>query len=213
MPRTDEWTGRIDLLLLVGVFVGIMLGFNIVMAFISNTPFHLFLFALFIFHTFEFVSTVYFRPYRSTVHDFLLLHSPHFMIAFTLCVVEYFVELYLFPSLKEHTVISVIFLTTAMFIAGRNFNHYIETEKRSDHVLVKHGIYAYLRHPSYFGWFWWSISTQCLALNPICTILYAGASWYFFKTRIEYEEETLIEIFGEEYKKYRKETTVGIPFI
>ena len=50
-------------------------------------------------------------------------------------------------------------------------------------------------------------------LNPISVILYALAAWYFFYLRIPYEEETLIKLFGDDYKEYKKRTFIGIPFI
>jgi protein-S-isoprenylcysteine O-methyltransferase Ste14 len=41
---------------------------------------------------------------------------------------------------------------------------------------------------------------------------YTYVSWKFFKERIPYEEKTLMERF-KEYKKYKAESYVGIPFI
>jgi protein-S-isoprenylcysteine O-methyltransferase Ste14 len=96
---------------------------------------------------------------------------------------------------------------------GENFSHIIADEKEDDHVLIRHGIYAYLRHPSYFGWFYWSVGTQLILCNPICTVLYALAAWYFFSSRIPYEEYMLHDFFGEEYISYCKTTVIGIPFI
>lgn len=48
----------------------------------------------------------------------------------------------------------------AMLTAGSNFNHIVQNEKAQSHVLVTSGVYAYFRHPSYVGWFYWSIGTQ-----------------------------------------------------
>jgi hypothetical protein len=61
-----------------------------------------------------------------------------------------------------------------------------------------------LRHPSYFGWFWWSIGTQILLQNPLSVVAYSYASWSFFKGRIEYEERTLCAQFPGEYEKNAK---------
>lgn len=201
------------------------MGFTTVLLFIDDghTPLYLFILLLFIYHVLEFTSSVYPRPYYSSLHDFMLFHSPHFMLALTIALVEYFVELHFVPSLKSHTLLSVVFTgvtlvfqgfrSTAMYYAGTNFNHYIESKKREGHVLVTTGIYKYLRHPSYFGWFWWSITTQCVLLNPVSIVLYSLAAWYFFYLRIPAEEETLVDMFGDEYEQYRKRTVVGIPFI
>lgn len=48
----------------------------------------------------------------------------------------------------------------AMLTAGSNFNHIVQNEKAQSHVLVTGGVYAFFRHPSYVGWFYWSIGTQ-----------------------------------------------------
>lgn len=50
----------------------------------------------------------------------------------------------------------------AMLTAGSNFNHIVQNEKSQSHVLVTSGVYALFRHPSYVGWFYWSIGTQVL---------------------------------------------------
>ena len=207
----------------MGVFIGVVFGFNFIMIFKGETPLHLFLCLLFLYHFFEFTSSTYPRPYRAYLHDFMLFHSPHFMAAFILSIIEYVIERIFFPSLKQHIWISVCFVfvclvfqafrTIAMYKAGSNFNHYIETEHRVGHVLVTDGIYKYLRHPSYFGWFWWSIFTQVVMLNPVCVVLYALAAWLFFYLRIPYEEEMLVKLFGDDYVQYKKRTIIGIPFM
>ena len=48
----------------------------------------------------------------------------------------------------------------AMWTAKTNFNHYVQHIKADGHTLVTHGIYNYSRHPSYVGWFYWSVGTQ-----------------------------------------------------
>ncbi|CAG2182503.1 unnamed protein product, partial [Oppiella nova] len=92
------------------------------------------------------------------------------------------------------------------------------------HVLVTHGIYAFCRHPSYVGWFYWSIGTQVshrfpdtyadiILMNPICCVGYAVMSWIFFRDRIYHEEITLLNFFGDEYLKYKQRVGTGLPFI
>jgi len=73
--------------------------------------------------------------------------------------------------------------------------------------------YQYLRHPSYFGFYYWSIGTQLVLGNFISAILFAIASWMFFHRRIPFEEQTLLKLFPEEYPDYRNKTFIGIPFI
>ena len=68
-----------------------------------------------------------------------------------------------------------------------------------------------LRHPSYFGFFWWGIGTQLVCGNTLCLAGYAVVLWRFFSRRIEGEEGLLVRFFGDEYVRYRDRTWVGIP--
>ena len=39
------------------------------------------------------------------------------------------------------------------------------------------------------------------------------ASWKFFSDRIQYEEATLVEFFGDQYRTYNAKPPTGIPMI
>ena len=97
--------------------------------------------------------------------------------------------------------------------APQHFAHRVATQKPQHHRLVTTGVYSVLRHPSYCGWFWWSLGTQVLLANPVCLFLYALLSWRFFRDRIPFEEATLGAFYPREYPSYRARTHVGIPFI
>ena len=108
-------------------------------------------------------------------------------------------------------IVGQILRSSSQWTAGRHFTHIVAAERVKGHQLVQHGLYSILRHPSYDGWFLWSVSTQLLLCNPICLPLYAYASYRFFAGRIPYEEAALQRIFGDEYKRYKKRTLVLIP--
>lgn len=82
----------------------------------------------------------------------------------------------------------------AMAQAGSNFNHTVQVERKEDHTLVMHGVYAVLRHPSYFGFFWWGIGTQLVLGNVVSLLGYAVVLWKFFSHRID-RECSLLFIF------------------
>ncbi|KAL4746749.1 Isoprenylcysteine carboxyl methyltransferase family-domain-containing protein [Aspergillus terricola var. indicus] len=103
--------------------------------------------------------------------------------------------------------------TSAMAQAGSNFNHTVQVERKEGHTLVQHGVYWVLRHPSYFGFFWWGLGTQLVLGNVVCFVGYAVVLWKFFNNRIQREERFLIAFFGNEYVEYKKRTIVGIPGI
>jgi len=122
-------------------------------------------------------------------------------IAHIAAVSEAAIEFYLFPQRKSAftivTFLGLVFIvigqsirTLAMAHAGTNFNHNIQRQREDGHVLVKTGVYAYFRHPSYFGFFWWGLGTQLLLGNPVCFLGYAVVLWKFFSDRIEGEQST-----------------------
>lgn len=103
--------------------------------------------------------------------------------------------------------------TAAMLQAGPSFNHIVQRNQRADHVLVTSGIYGLIRHPAYFGFFWWGLGTQLVLGNPVCFAAYALVLWRFFSARIREEERFLISFYNEDYVNYRKRVPTRIPFI
>ncbi|KZM21282.1 Protein-S-isoprenylcysteine O-methyltransferase [Ascochyta rabiei] len=186
----------------------------------------LFLGALSVFHFLEFYTTAAYNTPSASVASYLLTNGSQYRIAHTTAFVETLITSYFFSEWqsKIHSPL-VILLGVAMVLvgqvvrsiamaqAGTNFNHTVQSSKNEGHELVTGGLYAYLRHPSYFGFFWWGIGTQVMLGNTLCTLAYAGVLWYFFKTRINHEEKHLIQFFGDDYKAYRVRTRVWIPFI
>ncbi len=79
-------------------------------------------------------------------------------------------------------------------------------------VLVKSGLYRYIRHPLYLSVFLFGIGI--MFKDPRQTRLILGAVILvavYFTARIEEKEMTAK--FGDEYRKYMKETKMFIPFI
>ena len=62
---------------------------------------------------------------------------------------------------------------------------------------------CHFRHPSYAGWFMWSLGSQLILINPICLLAYAYVSFSFFSERIYCEEFMLLKFFGREYREYQ----------
>ncbi|KNZ61978.1 uncharacterized protein VP01_13299g1, partial [Puccinia sorghi] len=85
------------------------------------------------------------------------------------------------------TVCGQVVRTLAMVTAAQSFNHQVSTHvsKQPDHILVTHGIYRFLRHPSYFGFFWWSIGLQLFLNNSLAAVLFTNVLWSFFHRRIQ----------------------------
>ncbi|XP_065218484.1 protein-S-isoprenylcysteine O-methyltransferase [Planococcus citri] len=175
------------------------------------------------FHYSEYLAIAVTNPKTLTTDAFMLNHSLAYKTAACVSWLEFFLEYYFYRDLKDHYYISIIGLLLcicgeivrklSMITASTNFNHIVQTVKHRDHILITHGIYGLCRHPSYVGWFYWSIGTQIVLVNPICIVVYAVASWTFFNGRIIVEEESLINFFGEEYINYKSKVPSGLPFI
>jgi protein-S-isoprenylcysteine O-methyltransferase Ste14 len=79
-------------------------------------------------------------------------------------------------------------------------------------MLVKSGIYGYIRHPLYLSVF--LLGTGVLLKDPGPVQLAFGIInliAIYFTARIE--EKEMISKFGEDYMVYMKETKMFIPFI
>jgi len=190
----------------------------------SHTPFGLYLTVLAFFHFSEFITTGLSNPQNLSFDSFLVNHSVQYGLAMLISWLEYFLQLWLYPDIKlglpmvsyAGFVICLLGELTrklAMLQAGRNFNHLVQSSKADEHQLVTGGIFSMCRHPSYLGWFLWSLGSQVLLVNPLCLVIYGVVSFAFFKERIYVEEYTLIAFFGDHYREYQKKVGTGIPGI
>jgi len=79
-------------------------------------------------------------------------------------------------------------------------------------LLVKSGIYRYIRHPLYFSIFLLGTGIMLKDPAPLQLILAViNLIAVYFTARIE--EHEMIVKFGDEYKSYMKDTKMFIPFI
>ena len=147
------------------------------------------------FHFMEFWITARYNSRRAKVEAFILTsNGAAYSIAHATALMEAVVKSYVFPELKSYPVATYLGLflivvgqtarTLAMKHAGSNFSHYVATRYESGHRLVDTGIYAWLRHPSYFGYYWWAVGTQIMLGNLVCAVVFAAFLWSFFNNRI-----------------------------
>jgi len=72
---------------------------------------------------------------------------------------------------------------SAIWTARDNFTHLVQQEKAQTHTLVTHGVYSWFRHPSYVGWFYWSIGTQVMYTNLISWLIIKQSDYTGFITK------------------------------
>lgn len=80
------------------------------------------------------------------------------------------------------------------------------------HKLVTHGVYKYVRHPSYTGsiLLWLGFT---LLLNSILGFIVMLPSVILVLIRITFEEKMLIRAFGQQYIDFMKRTKKLIPYV
>lgn len=182
-----------------------------------------------LFHMGEFLVAASSRPHDTCAESFMIFHSTAYVIASLLAYIECFLRYALPPFIvspiqPQFWSCSLFALLTLIFYAirligmhqcGSHFSLQIEEVRREEHHLVTTGVYAWCRHPAYFGWFWRTVFAQLILGNFFCFILHSALTWYFFKHRIPYEEHLLEkeEFFGQQYVAYKSRTYIGIPFI
>lgn len=157
-----------------------------------------FLVTLSLFHFLEFYTTARWNTANAKVGSYLLFsNGASYNLAHASAMLEMAVTSVLFPGWQArwtggYTValgfvlvaVGQVVRSVAMAQAGKSFNHIPQKQKREDHVLVTSGVYAWSRHPSYFGYYWFAVGTQVLVGNKICGLIYALVLWRFFSTRI-----------------------------
>ncbi|EAU84877.1 prenyl cysteine carboxyl methyltransferase Ste14 [Coprinopsis cinerea okayama7 len=176
-----------------------------------------------LFHWLEFGVTAGWNREKCSVDSYLLDNGAMYHISNGIAVLEYVLTAAWNPSLKAYPYVTEIGMvwvvfgqvlrSLAMIHAATNFSHTVAFQKRSNHKLVSDGVYAWFRHPSYAGFWYWAVGTQLVLQNPFSTVFFAVVLWRFFYLRTRSEEAALIRFFGDEYVQYRARVKVWIPFI
>ena len=183
------------------------------------------------FHFLEFWVTARYNTPSANVSAFLLTANwPAYAIAHASATIECLLTNLLFPGASWTpgttnwtplivglglvlVVLGQAVRTTGMVQCGESFNHIVQSTRKQSHFLVTHGVYAIERHPSYLGFFWWSLGTQLVLGNIVCFVGYAVVVWRFFAMRIPHEEKFLLGFFGDEFIEYRRRVRTWIPFV
>jgi protein-S-isoprenylcysteine O-methyltransferase len=210
----------------IGLILSLIISYSIIKIDLKNDIFfqiHLYYISLVIYHYSEYLSVLIYHFNKCSWHSFLIDQSKEWIFSILFSFGEYYIEMIYFKKIKTCLIFIILgliiliigqfFRISALFTGKVSFTHVISYKKKKEHVLVTNGIYSISRHPSYFGFFIWSIGTQILCFNPICIISYIIVLFIFFKDRILEEEILLIQFFGDEYINYKRKVPILIPFI
>lgn len=134
-----------------------------------------FLGLLALFHALEYLLVARFRPEHASLESFLFDPTPGSRVALLAALLEYGLERLLWPQLfgarglvwlgLAGALLGQGLRTLGMLHARSSFSHLLEEGEKPREALVVDGVYAYLRHPAYTGWFVWAVSTQSAVLG------------------------------------------------
>ncbi|MCP6758298.1 MAG: protein-S-isoprenylcysteine O-methyltransferase [Fischerella sp. CENA71] len=94
---------------------------------------------------------------------------------------------------------------------GKNWSPTLQI--REGHTLVKYGVYRVIRHPMYTSVLLWCIAQALLLPNWIAGLSGLVSFTIAYATRIDKEEQMLLEQFGDEYETYKQQTTRLVPYL
>ena len=109
------------------------------------------------------------------------------------------------------SLVGVLLFIVALWLLGKahsTIGHYFshQTEMGDKQTLVSQGIYHYFRHPIYAGFWLWSIAQPLLLHNWIAGLAMLVTFLPLYFVRVPREEQMLLGLFGETYRKYMEQT-------
>ena len=93
---------------------------------------------------------------------------------------------------------------------GRNWSASVTIKE--GHELIRSGPYAWVRHPIYTGMLAAGIGTA-IAIGELHAFLGLALATAGFIRKMQIEEESMREVFGEQYVKYEAEVFALIPYV
>ena len=165
-----------------------------------------------VFHCLEFFMAALYQ-FEFSADDFLLDNGWEYPAFLLLAPAEHIIlpRLIAFPRLGlGMALIGQGIRTLAMYCSREQFAHLLGAAKLEP-KLIRTGIYALVRHPSYLGFFLWSLGLQLYLGNVFCFCAAVVIMQRFFSERVRVEEAELIRVFGGEYVEYRNSVCSGIP--
>lgn len=106
-------------------------------------------------------------------------------------------------------VLAALVLLLAHQALGRNWTGQLHIQEQ--HMLIVKGIYRSIRHPMYLSFLLSAIGTLLLSANWFISTPQLVWFWVMYLGRVRYEEQMMIDAFGEDYKTYMHSTGRLLP--
>lgn len=121
-----------------------------------------------------------------------------------------------YPVVPVMSYLGIVVYLTCLWLFQRTHselghNWSVSLDLRERHTLVTTGVYAWVRHPMYTGF--WLMALAQVMLLPNWVVGPAGLAGFgiLFFGRVRREEEMMIAAFGDEYRAYMRRTYRVIP--
>ena len=158
---------------------------------------------------------------NSLLNNIMFYWLPLFVAVMLLGPGEWFGHTWLREQFTEHSdtvgLIGLLFSSVgaiiscrARYIIGNNWS--LSVQQKENHELITNGIYKIVRHPIYLGLLNLFIG-NAIIVGDYRAIIAVIIVFISFLIKIKNEEKNMIELFGEKYDKYKKETKALIPYI
>ncbi|MGE5708480.1 MAG: methyltransferase family protein [Bacteroidota bacterium] len=116
----------------------------------------------------------------------------------------------LFPVLGMALMLAgIAFRWGAILTLKQYFNIHIGIDE--DHQLIQHGLYHWIRHPSYTGSLVCFFGMGLAYMNGCSLFLMFVPPLLALVNRMNVEEEVLLKVFGEAYRDYMQRTRRLVP--
>ena len=107
-----------------------------------------------------------------------------------------------------------LFVVVPLFVIGvylvKSSHDTIFDDENGKQVLVVTGVYRICRHPMYLGVVVVLLGLSVFSFSMASMIIVAGL-FTFYNLFATYEEERLVELFGDEYREYQSKVSKWIP--
>lgn len=107
-------------------------------------------------------------------------------------------------------IIGIVFRKMAIITLQEHFDGLIQVKDKQE--LIQHGLYRYLRHPSYTGTLITFFGFGICSMNAGFAVLFPLLFWICYKFRIQLEETVLLTAFGAKYERYQEATWGMLPW-
>lgn len=166
----------------------------------------------------------YFRDMKRAVREGRILDVIIILVGGTIFLFGIFVSVLDFIIIQHGTYsfdiasfVGLIFISIGLGLRaqarrtlGKQFS--VVARTLSEHKLIRHGIYRYIRHPAYLGELLAYFSIPLL-FHSLYGFLVMVLILPFILYRIRIEEQMLLEKFGDEYRDYMKNSKRLIPYV